>query len=96
MPFDSAGPDGDDKMAGYLPHRTFNLNWRGTGVDTDLHSLPVCPVPRLTLRIGLQTDPPFSASCRGDAPYATKAASIATRIASDVWLAPIFVSMLAR
>jgi rhamnulose-1-phosphate aldolase/alcohol dehydrogenase len=34
-----AGPDDDDKMVGYLPHCTFNLNARAASIDTPLHSL---------------------------------------------------------
>ncbi len=34
-----AGPDDDDKMVGYLPHCTFNLNGRAASIDTPLHSL---------------------------------------------------------
>ncbi len=34
-----AGPDDDDKMVGYLPHCTFNLNTRTASIDTPLHSL---------------------------------------------------------
>jgi rhamnulose-1-phosphate aldolase/alcohol dehydrogenase len=34
-----AGPDDDDKMVGYLPHCTFNLNPRAASIDTPLHSL---------------------------------------------------------
>lgn len=34
-----AGPDDDDKMVGYLPHCTFNLNNRAASIDTPLHSL---------------------------------------------------------
>ncbi len=34
-----AGPDDDDKMVGYLPHCTFNLNTRAASIDTPLHSL---------------------------------------------------------
>jgi rhamnulose-1-phosphate aldolase/alcohol dehydrogenase len=33
------GPGGDDKMVGYLPHCTFNLNARAASIDTPLHSL---------------------------------------------------------
>lgn len=33
------GPLDDDKMAGYLPHCTFNLNPRAASIDTPLHSL---------------------------------------------------------
>jgi rhamnulose-1-phosphate aldolase/alcohol dehydrogenase len=33
------GPDDDDKMVGYLPHCTFNLNSRAASIDTPLHSL---------------------------------------------------------
>jgi rhamnulose-1-phosphate aldolase/alcohol dehydrogenase len=33
------GPDDDDKMVGYLPHCTFNLNVRAASIDTPLHSL---------------------------------------------------------
>jgi rhamnose utilization protein RhaD (predicted bifunctional aldolase and dehydrogenase) len=33
------GPDDDDKMVGYLPHCTFNLNGRAASIDTPLHSL---------------------------------------------------------
>ena len=33
------GPDDDDKMVGYLPHCTFNLNPRAASIDTPLHSL---------------------------------------------------------
>ena len=33
-----AGPDDDDKMVGYLPHCTFNLNARAASIDTPLHS----------------------------------------------------------
>jgi hypothetical protein len=32
-------PDDDDKMVGYLPHCTFNLNPRAASIDTPLHSL---------------------------------------------------------
>lgn len=34
-----SGPDDDDKMVGYLPHCTFNLNARAASIDTPLHSL---------------------------------------------------------
>ncbi|MDT0508291.1 bifunctional rhamnulose-1-phosphate aldolase/short-chain dehydrogenase [Novosphingobium sp. MMS21-SN21R] len=34
-----AGPDDDDKMVGFLPHCTFNLNGRAASIDTPLHSL---------------------------------------------------------
>ncbi|WP_408591449.1 bifunctional rhamnulose-1-phosphate aldolase/short-chain dehydrogenase [Novosphingobium sp.] len=34
-----AGPNDDDKMVGYLPHCTFNLNGRAASIDTPLHSL---------------------------------------------------------
>lgn len=34
-----AGSDDDDKMVGYLPHCTFNLNARAASIDTPLHSL---------------------------------------------------------
>ena len=34
-----AGPDDDDKMVGYLPHCTLNLNGRAASIDTPLHSL---------------------------------------------------------
>ncbi|MBL0768520.1 bifunctional rhamnulose-1-phosphate aldolase/short-chain dehydrogenase [Sphingopyxis sp. DHUNG17] len=34
-----AGPDDDDKMVGYLPHCTFNLNNRAASIDTPLHAL---------------------------------------------------------
>ncbi|MEM5518025.1 bifunctional rhamnulose-1-phosphate aldolase/short-chain dehydrogenase [Henriciella sp. AS95] len=33
------GPEDDDKMVGYLPHCTFNLNPRAASIDTPLHSL---------------------------------------------------------
>lgn len=33
------GPNDDDKMVGYLPHCTFNLNARAASIDTPLHSL---------------------------------------------------------
>ena len=33
------GADDDDKMVGYLPHCTFNLNGRAASIDTPLHSL---------------------------------------------------------
>lgn len=33
------GPDDDDKMVGYIPHTTFNLNPRAASIDTPLHSL---------------------------------------------------------
>jgi rhamnulose-1-phosphate aldolase/alcohol dehydrogenase len=33
------GPDDDDKMVGFLPHCTFNLNGRAASIDTALHSL---------------------------------------------------------
>jgi rhamnulose-1-phosphate aldolase/alcohol dehydrogenase len=33
------GPDDDDRMVGYLPHCTFNLNARAASIDTPLHSL---------------------------------------------------------
>ncbi|MEI4507362.1 bifunctional rhamnulose-1-phosphate aldolase/short-chain dehydrogenase [Sphingopyxis sp. CCNWLW253] len=33
------GPDDDDKMVGYLPHCTFDLNGRTASIDTPLHSL---------------------------------------------------------
>jgi len=32
------GEAGDDKMVGYLPHCTFNLNGRAASIDTPLHS----------------------------------------------------------
>ena len=34
-----AGPDDDDRMVGFLPHCTFNLNTRAASIDTPLHSL---------------------------------------------------------
>lgn len=34
-----AGPQDDDKMVGFLPHCTFNLNGRAASIDTPLHSL---------------------------------------------------------
>ena len=34
-----AGPDDDDKMVGFLPQCTFNLNARAASIDTPLHSL---------------------------------------------------------
>ncbi len=34
-----SGLDDDDKMVGYLPHCTFNLNGRAASIDTPLHSL---------------------------------------------------------
>ena len=34
-----SGSDDDDKMVGYLPHCTFNLNARAASIDTPLHSL---------------------------------------------------------
>ncbi len=34
-----SGPEDDDKMVGYLPHCTFNLNGRAASIDTPLHSL---------------------------------------------------------
>ncbi len=34
-----AGAQDDDKMVGYLPHCTFNLNARAASIDTPLHSL---------------------------------------------------------
>lgn len=33
------GADDDDKMVGFLPHCTFNLNGRAASIDTPLHSL---------------------------------------------------------
>ncbi|MBU6268167.1 MAG: bifunctional rhamnulose-1-phosphate aldolase/short-chain dehydrogenase [Sphingomonadales bacterium] len=33
------GPEDDDRMVGYLPHCTFNLNGRAASIDTPLHSL---------------------------------------------------------
>ncbi len=33
------GSDDDDKMVGFLPHCTFNLNARAASIDTPLHSL---------------------------------------------------------
>ncbi|MCJ2183462.1 bifunctional rhamnulose-1-phosphate aldolase/short-chain dehydrogenase [Novosphingobium sp. 1949] len=33
-----AGPEDDDKMVGFLPHCTFNLNARAASIDTPLHS----------------------------------------------------------
>jgi rhamnose utilization protein RhaD (predicted bifunctional aldolase and dehydrogenase) len=33
------GPDEDDKMVGYLPHCTFNVNPRAASIDTPLHAL---------------------------------------------------------
>jgi rhamnulose-1-phosphate aldolase/alcohol dehydrogenase len=33
------GPADDDKMVGFLPHCTFNLNARAASIDTPLHSL---------------------------------------------------------
>ena len=33
------GPQDDDKMVGYLPHCTFNLNGRAASIDAPLHSL---------------------------------------------------------
>lgn len=33
------GPQDDDKMVGYLPYCTFNLNGRAASIDTPLHSL---------------------------------------------------------
>jgi len=40
-----AGPEDDDKMVGYLPHCTFNLNSRAASIDTPLHSL--LPFPHI-------------------------------------------------
>ena len=34
-----SGPEDDDKMVGFLPHCTFNLNTRAASIDTPLHSL---------------------------------------------------------
>jgi rhamnulose-1-phosphate aldolase/alcohol dehydrogenase len=34
-----SGPQDDDKMVGFLPHCTFNLNPRAASIDTPLHSL---------------------------------------------------------
>lgn len=34
-----AGEEDDDKMVGFLPHCTFNLNGRAASIDTPLHSL---------------------------------------------------------
>jgi rhamnulose-1-phosphate aldolase/alcohol dehydrogenase len=34
-----SGPGDDDKMVGFLPHCTFNLNVRAASIDTPLHSL---------------------------------------------------------
>ena len=34
-----SGPDDDDRMVGFLPHCTFNLNGRAASIDTPLHSL---------------------------------------------------------
>ena len=34
-----SGPEDDDKMVGYLPHCTYNLNTRAASIDTPLHSL---------------------------------------------------------
>ncbi len=34
-----AGENDDDKMVGFLPHCTFNLNARAASIDTPLHSL---------------------------------------------------------
>ena len=34
-----AGEQDDDKMVGFLPHCTFNLNGRAASIDTPLHSL---------------------------------------------------------
>ncbi|MXO71912.1 bifunctional rhamnulose-1-phosphate aldolase/short-chain dehydrogenase [Alteraurantiacibacter buctensis] len=34
-----AGDQDDDKMVGFLPHCTFNLNGRAASIDTPLHSL---------------------------------------------------------
>tara|TARA_B100000678_G_scaffold290655_1_gene304164 strand:+ start:10422 stop:12527 length:2106 start_codon:yes stop_codon:yes gene_type:complete len=34
-----SGPEDDDKMVGYLPHCTFDLNPRAASIDTPLHSL---------------------------------------------------------
>jgi len=34
-----SGPEDDDKMVGFLPHCTFNLNGRAASIDTPLHSL---------------------------------------------------------
>lgn len=33
------GPDDDDRMVGFLPHCTFNLNTRAASIDTPLHAL---------------------------------------------------------
>lgn len=33
------GPQDDDKMVGFLPHCTYNLNGRAASIDTPLHSL---------------------------------------------------------
>lgn len=33
------GPEDDDKMVGFLPYCTFNLNGRAASIDTPLHSL---------------------------------------------------------
>lgn len=34
-----SGDDDDDRMVGFLPHCTFNLNTRAASIDTPLHSL---------------------------------------------------------
>jgi rhamnulose-1-phosphate aldolase/alcohol dehydrogenase len=34
-----AGPEDDDRMVGFLPHCTFNLNPRAASIDTPLHAL---------------------------------------------------------
>ncbi|MBS0482886.1 MAG: bifunctional rhamnulose-1-phosphate aldolase/short-chain dehydrogenase [Proteobacteria bacterium] len=34
-----SGPQDDDRMVGFLPHCTFNLNARAASIDTPLHSL---------------------------------------------------------
>ncbi len=33
------GPEDDDRMVGFLPHCTFNLNGRAASIDTPLHAL---------------------------------------------------------
>ena len=47
------GPDDDDKMVGYLPHCTFNLNARAASIDTPLHSC--CPLPMSIMSIPMRS-----------------------------------------
>jgi hypothetical protein len=67
-----SGPDDDDKMVGFLPHCTFNLNGRAASIDTPLHSLlPFAHVdhvhPDAIIALAASSGAGGSAGCRGSA-----------------------------